>query len=307
MFRLRRALLLSLVVALPLAGCTTGDAPAADAAASAAARPVPPPPDACARLTVEPDDARVRYARNTSVLVRFENCGSRDIILDDGACGGLAAPRIEGPVDGHLAAGAIMAGRATCPPDAPVAPLVVPPNGATARRHWWDGTMYGGCVLAHGDAPRPCPPMDAAPAGAYRIEAIVLTADRLGAWRASATVELAAWNDTHETWTRHNPEWREGPAVVTWDRAGANVTVRVAEGTAFATDGRTYLYATRAGALDPPSYRDCAADFSAGTWVLVKRPACMWIRHPDVVCVRVAEPDPCDQALRWAPGTRAPM
>jgi len=74
------------------------------------------------------------------------------------------------------------------------------------------------------------------------------------------------------------PEWREGPAVLSFQGRA----VRLEAGTFYATDGETFLYVNegedprlRAGACDVPE---------EGEWVVVSWRNCGVARHPAVAC-----------------------
>lgn len=79
------------------------------------------------------------------------------------------------------------------------------------------------------------------------------------------------------------PEWRSGPANVTF----RNATLAVPEGARYATDGASWLYVVNASAgLEPPSHgcADPEGNATTGTWVLVPPQHCLWARHPGVAC-----------------------
>lgn len=75
------------------------------------------------------------------------------------------------------------------------------------------------------------------------------------------------------------PEWREGPATVTFQ----NRTLEVASGEWYATDGGTWFYAVRGEGPGPEDYQGCRGAAGEGaTVVAVGDDACA--RHPGVSC-----------------------
>lgn len=99
------------------------------------------------------------------------------------------------------------------------------------------------------------------------------------------------------------PEWREGGEIV-WDVGGSLANATVPPGWRWASDGKTYLYAT----FEPTARTEEAVERCGptppedGAWVLVNVTACNWERHPTVACdLPATERGPCDVAWSHAP------
>lgn len=79
------------------------------------------------------------------------------------------------------------------------------------------------------------------------------------------------------------PDWRSGPATVTF----RNASLAVPAGARYATDGEAWLYVVNAsGGMEPPlgGCGDPAGNLTSGTWVLVPPGDCAWAPHPSVAC-----------------------
>jgi hypothetical protein len=103
--------------------------------------------------------------------------------------------------------------------------------------------------------------------------------------------------------TEFRPAWRVGGVASWFD--GANVAnVTMPPGWAWASDGRSWLYATSAPAPhDDAAVARCGPmPPEGGAWVLVNVTSCNWERHPTVACdLPSVGSGPCEAAWSRAP------
>lgn len=105
-------------------------------------------------------------------------------------------------------------------------------------------------------------------------------------------------------WTEFIPDWREGPADVTFQ----NRTVHVPNGTFYATDGATWFYGNNLSAPGDEGYAGCRGTMHRadnGTYVSIASDQCAL--HPSVACSGARA---CEAALgvphRTAPPATSP-
>jgi hypothetical protein len=230
------------------------------------------------------------------IVERFSNCGSAPIRLDARGCSALNVLHLEGPIAGDLDASGFTTARIGCgSASADQAARVVPPHGFVEKRYVWNGTILPACDETG------CAPSERAPSGRYIVGVRLDALDGDDAWESTSEVRLAAWTESHGSWSEFHPFWTVGAGDFSWASAPGSVrAAHVPDGWVFATDGKTYLYADPSRLdHDPAAEAPCRAQGppSAGTWVLVGATSCAWAPYPSMRCLPDPAANPCRAAM----------